>query len=130
MAEHQLPKLTVRVRFPSSARMKKVQVGDDFRTLGLRSFRRLIGCRAISVPLASGPGRIALVVELALLVFDVGVDGVGYRLVRAARLVLVDHGGPFGVVAHARHQVSQACAAVGGELVSGVAEVVVMPTSA
>jgi hypothetical protein len=38
MAEHQLPKLTVRVRFPSSAPSMKAQVGSDFRTLGLVSF--------------------------------------------------------------------------------------------
>jgi hypothetical protein len=38
MAEHQLPKLIVRVRFPSSALMVKAQVGRDFRTLGLVSF--------------------------------------------------------------------------------------------
>jgi hypothetical protein len=38
MAEHQLPKLTVRVRFPSSALMMKAQVGRVFRTLGLVSF--------------------------------------------------------------------------------------------
>jgi hypothetical protein len=37
MAEHQLPKLIVRVRFPSSAPMVKDQVGSNFRTLGLRT---------------------------------------------------------------------------------------------
>jgi hypothetical protein len=52
MAEHQLPKLTVRVRFPSSALMVKAQVGEVFRTLGLRSFKGLIGRRAISVPVS------------------------------------------------------------------------------
>jgi hypothetical protein len=56
--------------------MTKAQVGSDFRTLGLRSFGRLIGCCALNVPLTSGAGRAALV-GLALLVFYVGVDGVG-----------------------------------------------------
>jgi hypothetical protein len=40
----------------------------------------------------------------------------GYHLVSAARLVLVDHRGPLGVVAHTRHQITQARAAVGREL--------------
>ena len=75
------------------------------------------------MPLASGPGRVALVVVLPLLVFDVGVDGIGYGFVGAARLVLLDHRGPFGVVAHPSHQVAQARTAVGRELVSGVAQV-------
>jgi hypothetical protein len=34
--------------------------------------------------------------------------------------VLVDHGGPFGVVAHPRHEVAQSGPAVGGELVARV----------
>jgi hypothetical protein len=38
MAEHQLPKLTVRVRFPSSALITNGQVGGEFPTLGYRSF--------------------------------------------------------------------------------------------
>jgi hypothetical protein len=38
MAEHQLPKLTVRVRFPSSALITNGQVGSSFRTLGRLSF--------------------------------------------------------------------------------------------
>jgi hypothetical protein len=58
---------------------------------------------------------------LALLVVDVLVDGVGYSLVRAARLVLVDHRGPLGVVAHARHEIAQRGPAVDRELVAGVA---------
>jgi hypothetical protein len=36
MAEHQLPKLTVRVRFPSSAPSMKGQVGSIFRCLAFR----------------------------------------------------------------------------------------------
>jgi hypothetical protein len=40
---------------------------------------------------------------------------------RAARLVLVDHRGPLGVVPHARHEVAQSGPAVGRELVTGVA---------
>jgi hypothetical protein len=102
---------------PVTRSTTKAQAGRVFRALGLRTFWGLTGRRAINVPLASGPG----LVTLALLTFDVGVDGVGYRLVRAARLVLVDHRGPFGVVAHPRHQVTQARAAVGRELVPGVA---------
>ena len=61
---------------------------------------------------------------MALLVVEVRVDLVGDRLVRAARLVLVDHPGPPGVVAHPRHQVTQPGPAVGGELVAGVPQVV------
>jgi hypothetical protein len=96
MAEHQLPKLTVRVRFPSPAPKMKTQVRSTFRT-----------------------GRPVVIVALALPGLDVGVDRVGYRLVRAARLVLVDHRRPLTVVTHASHQISQGGAAVGRELVAG-----------
>src|SRR5215831_15930225 len=53
MAEHQLPKLTVRVRFPSPAPITKAQAGSDFRTLGLRPLIAVTRRRAISGPLAS-----------------------------------------------------------------------------
>ena len=52
MAEHQLPKLIVRVRFPSSAPRIKAQVGSSFRTLGLRRIASRPHRRAISGPLA------------------------------------------------------------------------------
>src|ERR1700739_855389 len=55
MAEHQLPKLTVRVRFSSPAPMVKAQVGSVFRTLGLRIVLGWITRRAISGPLAHAP---------------------------------------------------------------------------
>ena len=71
-----VPKLTVRVRFPSPALIMKAQVGEVFRTLGLRCLGRLTGRRAINVPLARSLGRVALVVVLALLLFDVRVDRV------------------------------------------------------
>jgi hypothetical protein len=45
-------KLTVQVRFPSSAPMMKTQVGSDLRTLGLQCFPRVASGRAISEPLA------------------------------------------------------------------------------
>ena len=51
MAEHQLPKLTVRVRFPSSAPTTNGQVGSRFRTLAVCRFAPRAGRRAISVPL-------------------------------------------------------------------------------
>ena len=59
MAEHQLPKLTVRVRFPSSALITNGQVGSRFRTLAVRRFMGQMGRRAISVPLGGHghPGR-------------------------------------------------------------------------
>src|ERR1700683_3676545 len=78
MAEHQLPKLTVRVRFPSSAPPKRPR---SERFSERWAFDRFGGYWVL-VPLASGPGRAALVAVLALLVFDVGVDRVGDRLVR------------------------------------------------
>jgi hypothetical protein len=52
----------------------------------------------------------------------VGVDRAGDRLVRAARLVLVDHGRALAVVAHPRHQILDPRPA-GGERVPGVPEI-------
>jgi hypothetical protein len=88
MAEHQLPKLTVRVRFPSSAPTQRPR--SDAGS-GRWAFE-LSGLGLTGVPLASGPGLVALAVILALLVLDVLIYRVRYRLVRAARLMLVDHG--------------------------------------
>ena len=46
--------------------------------------------------------------------------------VRAARLMLVDHGGPLAVVTHAGHQILDPRAAGGSEGVTSVAKVVEM----
>ena len=119
MVEHQLPKLTVRVRFPSSAPIQKARseaVSEAWPFVVSRAEQTV-------VPLGGHerPGRTAVVlVVLALLVVDVRVDRVGDGLVRAPRLVLVDHGGPLGVVAHPGHEVAQSGPAVGGELVAVV----------
>src|SRR5215467_11897142 len=48
MAEHQLPKLTVRVRFPSPAPTTKAQAGSDFRTLGPRRLVTVTDRRALA----------------------------------------------------------------------------------
>ena len=63
--------------------------------------------RAINVQLAHRDQctRLAVVIVAALHGLDVPVDRAGDRLVRAARLVLVDHRGSLAVVAHPRHQV-------------------------
>jgi hypothetical protein len=50
MVEHQLPKLTVRVRFPSSAPNTKGQVGSRFRGLAFRCIAACVGRRAIRWP--------------------------------------------------------------------------------
>jgi hypothetical protein len=63
-----------------------------------------------------------------LLGLDVGVDRVRDRRVGALGLVLVDHRGPLAVVSHPSHQVPEPGAAVGGELVPGVAQVVEVQT--
>lgn len=55
---------------------------------------------------------------------DVRVEGVCDYLVRLAGLMLVDDRGPLAVVTHPRHQVRQPGAAAGGQVVSGVPEIV------
>jgi hypothetical protein len=62
--------------------------------------------RAISVQLANRDERApgAIVIVSAALGHDVDIYGTRDRLVRAARLVLVDHRRPLAVVAHPRHQ--------------------------
>ena len=50
MAEHQLPKLTVRVRFPSSAPTPKALVTRTFRDQGRNRKSRLPRRRALNVP--------------------------------------------------------------------------------
>jgi len=86
--------------------------------------------RAINVPFPSGdqgPGSAILTGAVsALLALDVRVNRAGYHLIGAARHMLVDHRGPLTIVAHARHQVPQACAAGGRELVPSVPQVVKM----
>ena len=93
---------------------------------GLTSLGSSDTVRAISGPLASGDqhaGRTVLIVAaLGLLGLDVRVDGVRDRRVGALGLVLVDQRGPFAVVPHPGHQVSEPGAAVGRELVPGVAQ--------
>ena len=96
MAEHQLPKLTVRVRFPSSALMTKSQVTDAFRNLALVVLRPRLGRRATSVLIGGGPlveqgvltaapveaghdpgpplGRVAQVVDAVLVTSAPGVE--------------------------------------------------------
>jgi hypothetical protein len=91
MAEHQLPKLTVRVRFPSPAPPTKAQVRKLIRTWALLVPGHLLIFRAINVQLASGDERArraVVVLVFALLDHDVGIDGARDGLVRAARLVL------------------------------------------
>jgi len=60
----------------------------------------------------------------------VRVDGFRDRHVCAAGFMLVDHRGPVAIVPHPGHQVPERGAALGRELVPGVAEVVLMPRSA
>src|SRR5262249_8118069 len=98
MAEHQLPKLTVGVRFPSPAPGIEAQAGSAFRTWAFCSS----GYWCCALPLACH-------------------EPAGTR---ARCLVLVDHRGPLAVVTHAGHQVAQAGAAVSGELVCRVSQVV------
>jgi hypothetical protein len=106
----ELPKLTVRVRFPSPAPNPKAQAGDSLPNLGLARSDGDSGRRAISVQLARGhqePGHAVLAIVTALLGLNVRVDRISYRLVRTALHMLVDHRGPLTVVPHARHQVTR-----------------------
>jgi hypothetical protein len=122
-------KLVMRVRFPSPAPTTKPQVGSGFPTWGFAVQVFEIGCRAISVPLATrgqSSGRFVAVVVLSRLVVDVRVNRVRDRLVGPARLVLVDHRGPRRVMPHAGHKVAQSGPAVGRELIAGVPQIVEM----
>ena len=84
MVERQLPKLIVRVRFPSPAPQVEPQVKQFFRSVGLAGRGPSVTVRAISGPLASGDqhaGRAVLVVvALGLFGLYVDVDRVGDRL--------------------------------------------------
>jgi len=80
--------------------------------------------RAISGPLADrhqDASGAVVIVWLAALGFDVSVDVVGNSLVGAVRLVLVDHGGPLAVVAHASHEILDLRAFSSGERVASMA---------
>jgi hypothetical protein len=79
MAEHQLPKLTVRVRFPSSALTKTARSEVDSDLAVCRSAART-GRRAIRRARALRSRRRPLVVVLAALVVDVLVDGISNGL--------------------------------------------------
>ena len=104
MVERQLPKLIVRVRFPSPAPSDESPGQDTSPEPGPASFLgRFPGRRAISVQLAcrdEGPGGAVVIVALALLGLDVSVDRARDPLVRAARLVLVDQCRALAVVSH------------------------------
>lgn len=106
MAEHQLPKLTVRVRFPSPAPCTEALVRTDVPP-GLPSFLAMLKQGwAISGPLARGGGRsVALggplrlaFTRLALGCLDGLVDRVGDALVGLPVGVLVDQRGTRAVV--------------------------------
>jgi hypothetical protein len=57
-------------------------------------------------------------------------DLIGYRPLAPGGRVQVDESGPRAVVAHVFHQLAEVRARVCGELVAGMAQVMVMPTSA
>jgi hypothetical protein len=57
-------------------------------------------------------------------------DLIGYRPLALSGRVKVDESGPRAVVAHVFHQFAEARARVCGELVAGMAQVMIMPTSA
>ena len=80
--------------------------------------------RAINVPLPRWNqypgGTIVVLLVRALLGTDVGVYRVRDRGIGTARLVLVDHGGPFAVMTHPRHEVLETCAAGRCERVPGM----------
>jgi hypothetical protein len=86
--------------------------------------------RAINVQLATGAD--APIVALAatnagrLLRLDVRVDRGRNQLIGTASPVLVDDRGPFAVVSHPGHQVSQPGAAYRRKVIPGVAKIVEM----
>jgi hypothetical protein len=101
MAEHQLPKLTVRVRFSSPAPHELPDHGLP-RPAWLVVLLATVGRRAISVPLV---GRVCSArVSLSL---GVRIDRARDRGVCAACLVLVDDCSSLAIVAHPRHQVTE-----------------------
>jgi hypothetical protein len=106
MAEHQLPKLIARVRFPSPALRQNAPEPIMVR-----------GVRAISVPLANGHQHASRAAVILVIVaaggLDVSVDRAGYALVGSLRLMHVDHGRPFAVVAHPGHQILDSSTAAG-----------------
>ena len=129
MAERQLPKLIVRVRFSSPAPQSRPGQGR-FPSLALITLTLSVDLpghyRAISPPGRARPPAPSSSSSLRLLGLDVGVDRAGDRLVRAARLVLVDHGRALAVVAHPRHQVPQARAAGRRERVARMPQIMKM----
>ena len=128
MVEPQPSKLVMRVRFPSPAPMLPSLVAALFR-VSTRLHLRSTAFRAINGPLADrhqdASGAIAIV-WLAALGLHVCVNVAGDDFVRAARLMLVDHGGPLVVVTHAGHQILDPRAASGSEGVTRMAKVVEM----
>jgi hypothetical protein len=107
MAELQLPKLTVRVRFPSPAPTEKSPMGQG------KSASR---CVRLTLPdpvdLPVRAVHVLLRASLASLAISphLGVDCAGDGLVGLGRRVLVDERGTHAVVSHARHQVTGASA--------------------
>jgi hypothetical protein len=81
------------------------------------------GLRAISRRDQRACGAVIVVSVVALLSLDMRVDRLRNRLVGTLRLVLADHRGAFAVVAHPRHQISQACTARGRQVIAGMAEI-------
>ena len=119
MAEHQLPKLTVRVRFPSSAPENYPWSGPFFASDPAQQRSTAASVGPSTGPTTFGTGR-------DLRSAQPGVEGCRDRLVGHPTAVLIDQGGGGGVVSHAGHQVTQAGTRLSGQCVAGVSQVVKM----
>ena len=68
-------------------------------------------------------GAVIVVSIGVLLSLDMRVDRLRNRLVSTLCLMLVDHRGAFAVVAHPRHQISQARTALGRQVIARMTEI-------
>src|SRR3954452_20541266 len=125
MAEHQLPKLTVRVRFPSPAPRTKPRPGEVLPDLGFCPSRTGSPRRAIHGPLTS-TGRVARLATSPEFRLQRLVHGLGDGAVGFGGGVLIDDRGLAGIVTHPRHQLPGAGPGAGGDRVAGVSQIVEM----
>jgi hypothetical protein len=117
----------MRVRFPSPALLVPALASPRFRVFEACLHLRSTAFRAINGPLADrhrGASSAIVIVWLPALGFNVSINVARDDLVRAARPVLVDHGGSLAVVAHPCHKILDPSAASGSEGVAGMAKIV------
>jgi hypothetical protein len=121
MAEHQLPKLTVRVRFPSPAPdAKGAGQGPDPELPPLAFPGQIFGRLPVVCPIRSR----ALPLVRRPLGLHQRPECVSDDPVTSGRRVQVDPRRASARVPHPRHEIGQGCARMRGERISGVAQIV------